>query len=325
MSEVVDSGQVLDAYSETVVRVAERVGPAVVKVTTRGWGGMTPWQGVSTGLGSGVIFSSQGLVLTNAHVVHGARRAQVTLGDGRRLSAAVCAVDESCDLAVLRVRAEQLPAATLSLRPVRVGQLVVAIGNPYGFGWTVTAGIVSAVGRDLPSRPGTVLQGLIQTDTSINPGNSGGPLVDSRGYVVGVATCVMPFAQGMGFAVPTRSALGVLARLAVARARPLWRRLGLVGLPFALKGEVANDLAPGPASGLLVLDVAAGGPAQRAGVAPLDTLVRVDGVPAGDIGALVARLEDRSRVGRPVRVELLREREVRWLDMPLDATLPAKG
>jgi len=252
MTGPVDEGKALDAYSQAVSSAAERVGPAVVKVESgRGRGG-----------GSGVIFDSSGRILTNEHVVRGAAQVTVTLADGRHLPAAVMGADPQVDIAVLKVGSKGLPVAELYSGPLKVGQLVVAIGNPYGLSWTVTAGVVSALGRQLPIGNGLALRDLIQTDVPINPGNSGGPLVDAQGRVVGITTAVMPHARGVGFAVPVSSILAALSRFEEMRRRD-GARLGIVAVP-------AED-------GVLVLDVEPDSPAARASLRSQDVIVALEG------------------------------------------------
>src|SRR5579864_130048 len=195
--------EALDAYSTAVTGAAERVGPAVVRIDIEHEGGRFNVPGFGGGLGSGFIFASDGQILTNAHVVAEARRIRVTLADGRTFDAGLVGSDPEVDVAVLRIGADHLPVAELGRTPLKVGQLVLALGNPYGLNWTVTAGVVSALGRSLDGAPGMrQMTNLIQTDTSINPGNSGGPLVDSLGRVVGITTAMMPMAQGLGFSIP---------------------------------------------------------------------------------------------------------------------------
>src|SRR5512146_2251190 len=190
--------EALDSYSTLVNQAAERVGPAVVKIETTSARQGQPGQGQ----GSGVLFRRDGQILTNAHVVHGAGKITVTLADGRHFEGAVIGADRARDIAAVRIGARDLPVAELSERPLRVGQLVIAVGNPYGLNWTVTAGVVSALNRTLDMPGVRKMTNLIQTDTSINPGNSGGPLVDSQGRVVGITTAMMPMAQGLGFSIP---------------------------------------------------------------------------------------------------------------------------
>jgi S1-C subfamily serine protease len=275
----VDEGKALDAYSQAVSSAAERAGPAVVKVES-GRGG-----------GSGVIFDSGGRILTNEHVVRGRVQVQVTLADGRRLTATVTAADPRLDIAVLRVAAKDLPVAELYNGPLKVGQLVVAIGNPYGLSWTVTAGVVSALGRELPVSRGLALRDLIQTDVPINPGNSGGPLVDAQGRVVGITTAIIPFARGVGFAVPVSSVLTALARFEEMRHRD-GARLGIVAAPVE--------------GGVLVLEVEPDSPAARASLRGQDVIVALEGRDVASASQIVDALAA-IRPGQAVEVTFLRE------------------
>ena len=201
----------LDAYSQAVVGAVEHVGAAVVSIYVGGAGEAARARG---GAGSGVVVTPDGYVLTNEHVVQNAQDARVAFVDGRSVPAVVVGRDPATDLAVLRAQAGALPYARLSTaQPLRVGQLVVAVGNPFGFESTVSAGVVSALGRSLRSRHGRLIEGVVQHTAALNPGNSGGPLVDSRGRVVGVNTAIIAMAQGIGFAVPAGTAQWVLTEI----------------------------------------------------------------------------------------------------------------
>ncbi len=278
--------EAMDAYSQAVSSAAERVGPAVVRVDAG--------RARRAGQGSGVIIDSAGRVLTNEHVVRpdgrpsgrGGGPLTVSLPDGRSFPAAVEGADVRVDLAVLRLpdAGHSLPVAELHSRALRVGQLVVAIGNPFGLNWTVTAGVVSALGRKLPVSPGVELTDLIQTDVPINPGNSGGPLVDAQGRVVGITTAIMPYARGVGFAVPVSTVLGALARFQEMRAdaRPSGRthdghRLGISGMTYPLGENLASRHGLPQVSGVLLLEVIAESPAARASLRVQDIIVSIDG------------------------------------------------
>jgi S1-C subfamily serine protease len=311
MSTAAQEREALDAYSNAISTAAERAGPAVVKVETgRGGsrGGAPSGPGwPRQGIGSGVIFGSDGSILTNAHVVAGASRVTVTLPDGRSMPAGVLGAEPERDLAVLRVGAGGLPVAELSAAPLRVGQLVVAIGNPYGLDFTVTAGVVSALGRSLPIDREHKLESLIQTDTSINPGNSGGPLVDVQGRVVGITTAILPFAQGLGFAVPTPTALDVIARVTEAHRKALSRGvLGISGLDVAIDEAIQQTQKLEQRQGILLLEVAAGGAAARASLHRGDIILALNDRPTETVSTLSQAV--RSLKGSsPWRVSFLRD------------------
>lgn len=303
MSVATQEAEALDAYSQAITTAAERVGPAVVKVET----GRTNQRGnPGDGIGSGVIYSSDGYILTNAHVVAGASRVLVTLPDGRKLPAGVSGAEPAQDLAVLRVAEGRLPVAELSAIPLRVGQLVVAIGNPYGLDFTVTAGVVSALGRTLPTGTNQKLEQLIQTDTPINPGNSGGPLVDVRGRVVGITTAIMPFAQGLGFAIPTTTAYAVIGRILNKHRQSMARgTLGISAVDHKLNEQQR---------GVLLLEVATNSAAARASLRRGDVLLALEDRRTDTVEALrnaVQSLKGRS----PWRVTFLREGRQRQVSL----------
>ncbi|HEY8425700.1 MAG TPA: trypsin-like peptidase domain-containing protein [Limnochordales bacterium] len=293
----------LDAFSEAVTRAVDRVSPAVVRIATRKettpfYG---PWPSRREGIGSGVIVSPEGLVVTNHHVVAGAQRLFATLRDGRTLPASVLGQDPAHDLALLRLPAQALPAAELGdSESLRVGQLVIAIGNPLGLEATVTTGVVSAKGRTLATPTG-LMANLIQTDASINPGNSGGPLVDASGRVVGINTAVILGAQGIGFAVPVSAVRDLLARYGrTGEAHSGW--LGIHAVDQWL------DASPGQREGrlaALVLQVTPDSPAQRSGVQPLDVIVAIDGRRVQGLEGLRRELARRA-AGERVVLDILR-------------------
>jgi len=301
-------GGLLDAYSQAVVAAAARVSPAVVKIEVHGRRAARGRSEPDGGAGSGFVFTPDGFILTNSHVVHGAREIEVTLLDGRHLLAAPVGDDPDTDLAVVRVQASDLAPADFSdSRRLRVGQLVVAIGNPFGFQYTVTAGVVSALGRSLRTRSGRLIDSVIQTDAALNPGNSGGPLVDARGRVVGVNTAVILPAQGLCFAIPIHTAEFVVPRLiqdgVVRRSY-----LGVGGHNAQLARRVVVALGLPAARGVLVLSVERDSPAARAGLAEGDIVVTFDAEPVRDMDDL-HRLLTAERAGRPARLGVLRRGE----------------
>jgi S1-C subfamily serine protease len=304
-----------DAYSRAVVRVVDMVSPAVVTVDSR-FDGRRPddrsFPGGRGGTGSGFVFTPDGLVLTNSHVVHKAGSITVTLTDGRRSQAELVGDDPHTDLAVLRIGASNLVAATLGdSRQVRVGQLVVAIGNPYGFQCTVTTGVVSALGRSLRARTGRLMDEIIQTDAALNPGNSGGPLVDSRGRVIGVNTAVILPAQGICFAISSNTVEYVAASLIKnGRVRRSW--VGVAGqntpLPRALVR--AHGLQTG--YGVLVMGLEPNSPATQGGVKEGDIIVAFNERPVEGIDAFHRLLSDRL-IGTPSALAVIRNGERRTL------------
>jgi S1-C subfamily serine protease len=302
----------LDAYSRSVTSVVERVSPSVVNLeVTHREHRIRPGQtrpDERQGNGSGFIFTPDGLVLTNSHVVHGASRIEATLADGQRFRADPVGDDPDTDLAVVRLHGRDLPAVALGdSRTLRAGQLVVAIGNPLGFQATVTAGVVSALGRSLRSQSGRLMDDIIQTDAALNPGNSGGPLVNSRAEVIGVNTAMILAAQGLCFAIPIHTARFVAGRL-IKDGRIRRGVLGIGGQNVPLPRRVSrlNGL-PAP-SGVRVLSIEPGSPAERAGVRLGDVLVGFDGRPVTGIDDL-HRLLTEAGIGVPARLELFRELE----------------
>ena len=294
--------ELLDAYSEAVMAVVERVGPAVasVSVAARRQGGPP------AGAGSGVLFTPDGYLLTNAHVVRGAKRVGVSLTDGSTLEASVVGADEPTDLAVLAVDGSRLPYAELgSSGALRVGQLVVAIGNPLGFSSTVSAGVVSALGRTMRATSGRLMEGIIQSDVALNPGNSGGPLVDSRGRVVGINTAMILGAQGLSFSVPIDTAKWVLGQLmTVGRVRR--GHLGIAGQNRPLARSAARRLGLAQDAGVEVMRVERGGPAAEAGVVAGDVIVAADGEPVRSVDDL-HRLLGRWPLAGALTLRILRD------------------
>lgn len=300
-----NSNPALDPYSERVAHAFDTVGPSVVHITAQGPHGRG-------GSGSGVLFTPDGYLLTNSHVVAGASRLSGSLTDGRRFEAALVGDDPATDLAVLRLAGAGLPHAGFgSSRTLRVGQLVVAIGNPLGFQATVTAGIVSALGRTLRSGSGRLIESVIQTDAPLNPGNSGGPLVDGQGRVVGINTAMIGGAQGICFAIGVDTAVDVVARL-MRDGRVRRSRLGLSGQTTALDARLAARLHRQPASAVVVAEVQGGGPAAAAGLAAGDLLLAFDGELTASVDDL-HRMLTAERAGRACVAEVLRQGRIETL------------
>jgi S1-C subfamily serine protease len=307
---------ILDAYSRAVVEVAERLRPAVVNVSV--WGRRrSPFEDPPGGNGSGIIMAPDGLVVTNYHVVEGARRVEVTFADGEEREAEVLGTDLASDLAVLRANAGGLPAAEFGdAAELRVGQLVLAIGSPYGFHSTVTAGVVSALGRSMRTGAGRLIDNVIQTDAAINPGNSGGPLVTSQARVVGINTAAIGRGAGIGFAIPvngtTRRILQALITYGVYRRA----YLGIAGRERPLYAREARRLLREQRTCVEIMEVEPGGPASEAGIRAGDVIVTLDGEVVTGMSALQAALAP-ERIDRFVVVELVRRDERQELSVRL--------
>ena len=268
-------GQLLDAYSTAVAGAAEKISPAVVNIQVHHPGQPDPQR--PAGGGSGFLFTPDGFILTNSHVVHGASKIVVTLLEGRRFEADLIGSDPDTDLAVIRIGAAGLIAAYLGdSRAVRVGQIAIAIGSPYGFDYTVTAGVVSALGRSLRSVSGRLIDDVIQTDAALNPGNSGGPLANSRGEVIGVNTATILPAQGLCFAIAANTARYIAGRL-LRDGRISRGYIGLAGQNIVLPRRLVRFFQLGPEAALLVASVEPGGPAEKAGLREQDLIVAWDG------------------------------------------------
>ena len=297
-----DSG-LLDAYSQAVIHAVEMVGPAVVKIDADRAGG------------SGVVFTPDGLILTNSHVVDRAGRLTVVLPDGRSMRADLVGHDSDTDLAVIRAASPSgtsLPFATLGdSRTVKVGQIAIAIGNPYGFHHSVTAGVVSALGRSLRARSGRLMDDIIQTDAALNPGNSGGPLVTTRGEVIGINTAMILPAQGLCFAIASNTARFVAARL-IRDGRVRRSYIGVAGqnVPVPRALALANQLAV--TSGVLVVSVETDSPAMTAGLREGDIVLAFDGGAVTGIDDLLRCLTD-ERIDVPVALTILRRGQRRQL------------
>ena len=299
--------EIFDAYSRAVIGAVETVGPAVVHLQIEGDGSAGP-----SGSGSGVVFTPDGYMLTNSHVVNagsnasgGGKRILATFQDGRSSTASVVGDDPDTDLAVLRLHGEAPAAARLGdSRRLKVGQLVVAIGNPFGFQCTVTAGVVSALGRSLRARSGRLIDSVIQTDAALNPGNSGGPLVTADGSVVGINTAIIAAAQGICFSISANTVEFVASRL-IRDGRVRRCYIGIAGQNVPLPRRVVRFHELARESGVRVQSTAPDGAAREAGILSGDIVVAVDGRPVGDIDDM-HRLMTEERVGIAVPVTLLR-------------------
>jgi len=309
-----DDSALLDAYSQAVVTAAEKISPSVVKIdVAQAAKSRSGEPRERQGGGSGFVFTPDGLILTNSHVVHEATRIHVSFSDGRHFPAHLIGDDPGTDLAVIRIDVPAHDAAGLVAAPLgdsqrlRVGQLAIAIGNPYGFQYTVTAGVVSALGRSLRSYAGRMIDDVIQTDASLNPGNSGGPLVTSDGHVVGVNTAMIPMAQGLCFAIGINTAKFVAGRL-LQHGRIRRSYIGVEAQTTPLHRRLVRfyDLPQG--SGVVVIAVTEGSPAQKTGLREGDVIVALDGKAVAGVDDLHRLLTD-ARVGVSSTLTVLRRTE----------------
>jgi S1-C subfamily serine protease len=306
-----DDQSLLDSYSRAVIHAAERVSPSVVNIevrqhASRGWRAGSRGEGRAMGTGSGFVLTPDGFVLTNSHVVHGAGQIHVTLSDGFRSSAELVGDDPHSDLAVIRVHTSGLTHVVLGdSQSIRVGQLAIAVGNPLGFQCSVTAGVVSALGRSLRARSGRLMDDIIQTDTALNPGNSGGPLVNSRGEVIGVNTAMILPAQGICFAIASNTAKRVATQL-VAYGKFRRSFIGVAGqnVPLPRRFVREHDLLDDTA--VLVMGVEQNSPAQSAGLLQGDLIIGLDDRSVASVDDLHAQLTD-ARVGVLTRLTILRD------------------
>jgi S1-C subfamily serine protease len=305
-AKVADNDDVLlDAYSQAVVRAAEKISPSVVFIEVRKTRSEPRAGRHARGSGSGFVFTPDGFILTNSHVVHGADKVTATLSDGRSFDATIVGDDPSADLAVVRISAGRLPAAPLGdSEKLRPGQLAIAIGNPYGFQYSVTAGVISALGRSLRSESGRLIDNVLQTDAALNPGNSGGPLVNSLGEVIGVNTAVILPAQGLCFAVAINTAKFVAGQL-IMHGRIRRAFLGVGGQNVTIPRFLARAHKLATETGVLVISVEKQSPAERAGIAEGDVIVALDAAPVRHVDDLHKLLTD-SRIGASCRLALLR-------------------
>lgn len=313
----VSNERLLDDYSRVVTGAVDIVAPSVVSIeVSRKDSGRRGGLDQATAGGSGFVFASDGLILTNSHVVEGSTKVQVGLPDGRDYVADVVGQDPDTDIAVLKITAPDLVSVTLGdSRGLRAGQLVIAIGNPYGFHHTVTAGVVSALGRSLRSRSGRLIDQVIQTDAALNPGNSGGPLITSDGAVVGVNTAIIAGGQGLSFAVPISAVIAILpALLRDGRVRRGY--LGIAGQNVPLLRRVTRFHRLEQMSAVLVISLEADGPALSAGLRDGDLIVSFEGMPVETLDDL-HRLLTEARIGTTAKMGVLRGATRLDLDVPV--------
>jgi S1-C subfamily serine protease len=303
-----DDSFLLDAYSTAVTRAVERVSSSVVKIDVKS---SSSHRG---GSGSGFVFTPDGLVLTNSHVVRGGSRFQLTFNDGQQALATLIGEDADTDTAVLRTDAATLQPVVLGCsRTLRVGQLAIAVGNPFGFQFTVTAGVISALGRSMRSATGRMMEEVIQTDAALNPGNSGGPLVNSRGEVIGINTATIVSAQGLCFAIGIDTAKFVASQLLqYGRLRRSW--IGIAGQNVPLPRRLAYEYQLKEATGILVVSVQDGSPASRTDLREGDIITAVADQPVAGIDAL-HRLLTADRAGTILSLEVLRGVEMLQLSI----------
>ncbi len=300
--------ELLDAYSRAVVSVVERTGPAVVSISI---GAVDRAEELEPmGAGSGFVIAPDGYVLTNSHVVRDAPRIDVTFMNGDRRKADLIGLDESTDLAVVCVSASGLPYASLGdSAGLRVGQLVIAAGNPYGFQSTVSTGVVSALGRSLRTRQGRLIENIIQHTAPLNPGNSGGPLLDSRGRVIGINTAIIAMAQGIGFAIPADTARTVVSQL-ITKGKVTRSYLGIVGMRRPLDRRFIRFYRLAKDQAVEIVSLAADGPAAEAGLHRGDIIVALGGTAVSSVDEIFHVLAEWP-VGKPLTLGFLRGKDLK--------------
>jgi S1-C subfamily serine protease len=305
-----EDSALLDAYSGAVIGALERVAPAVTFIEVAHGENTTRGRRERLGSGSGFLFTPDGYLLTNSHVVHGSDRMTVRLNDETRFTADLVGSDPDSDLAVLRIGSPApLPYVEFGdSGTLRVGQVAIAIGNPLGYSKTVTTGVISALGRTLRASSGRLMHDVIQTDAALNPGNSGGPLVDSKGRVIGINTAMIPQAQAICFATGINTAKWVIGQL-FAHGRVRRAYIGVSGASVRIATRVVRHFGLPNSGAVHVLEVAAGSPAARAGVAIGDRVIALEGLPVDGIDDL-QRLLDAGRIGRDCELQLLRRSEL---------------
>ncbi len=304
-------GALLDAYSAAVIEVVDKISPTVVKIEVSHHiprrRGSQREENIS-GSGSGVIFTPDGFILTNSHVVHNAAAISATLSDGRNFKASLIGDDPFTDLAVIRIDGQNLPAAILGdSQAIRIGQLVIAIGNPFGFQATVTAGVVSALGRSLRAGGGRLIDNVIQTDAALNPGNSGGPLVNSRGEVIGINTAMIPWAQGICFSIPVNTAKFIAARL-MKDGRITRACLGIGGQVLDIAKPALRSHQLAGLRGVMIASIERSGAAEKAGLLEGDVIIDFNDTRVESIDDL-HRLLTSDMIGQEVHLTVLRLEE----------------
>jgi len=298
--------ELLDVYSRAVIAVVEAVGPAVVGISV---GKQLPGRGLEqAGAGSGIILAPDGYILTNSHVVQDARKLTATITGGTSLAATMIGTDPATDLAVIRADGSSLPFATLGdSASLRVGQLIIAIGNPFGFQSSVSTGVVSALGRALRSQEGRLIENIIQHTAPLNPGNSGGPLVDSRGRVIGINTAIIPIAQGIGFSIPSNTAKWVVSQV-LTHGRVRRGYLGIAGQQRPLNRRLVRFHNLSRDSAVEVVSVHEAGPAGQAGLREGDLIVALNGQEVDSVDDLHRFLAEWP-IGQPIRLTIIRALE----------------
>ncbi len=321
IDEVVTEDELLDAYSNAVVKVAETVSPAVVKIEVqqpannlRGRRPPTPTPDQPSGSGSGFVFTPDGFILTNSHVVSGASKIETVLSDGANYKAELIGDDPDTDLAIIRINAPKLPTVKLgSSNNLKVGQMAIAIGNPLGFQATLTAGVVSALGRSLRARSGRLMDDIVQTDAALNPGNSGGPLVNSRGEVIGVNTATIMQAQGLCFAIAVDTAKFVASKL-LKDGKIRRSYIGVGGQNVSLRREIIRYYDLKQTNGILVVSMDEQSPARKAGLREGDIIIGFAGEKVSGIDELHKLLTEQ-RLGINQTVIVIRNNERRTLQV----------
>jgi S1-C subfamily serine protease len=316
-----DDGRLLDAYSQTVAGVVDTVGPAVVHIRVRKKAPRRrPGPPEVDGSGSGFIVTPDGYIVTNSHVVEGADNIEVSLADGTTFTAELAGEDPATDIALVRVSGTGLPMVSLGdSDKLKVGQLAIAVGNPFGFQSTVTAGVIGALGRSLRSRTGRLIENVIQTDAALNPGNSGGPLLDSGAAVIGINTAIIQYAQGICFAIPVNTMRWVVTQL-LHEGKVVRGFLGISGQTVPLPVRVVRYFQLGHDSGVQVVDVTPSSPAHRAGLKEGDVIIGLGGGPVNSIDDIHRRLTGES-IDRSLSLVLLRN----WTNRLEMSIVPARS